>query len=326
MMQQLALRIIPALAGNTLSWGPLLDPGWDHPRSRGEYVKRPWVPPPPKGSSPLSRGIPGLVLRGGQRIRIIPALAGNTISGAGGLGACWDHPRSRGEYPVSIHGGQLINGSSPLSRGILCLLADQGRGPGIIPALAGNTHHRRMGRRDTWDHPRSRGEYINWWQQNGYGSGSSPLSRGIHGRAHPLWVPLRIIPALAGNTGTPGTSPSGTRDHPRSRGEYTVARIRYGCLWGSSPLSRGIRWSCNRIFRPSGIIPALAGNTPPPPTVGCSLEDHPRSRGEYDRPCLLLGARHGSSPLSRGIHTEEHCGAICRGIIPALAGNTQVQR
>ena len=50
-------RIIPALAGNTQagSHEPLRQR--DHPRSRGEYKRKPAKPTPKKGSSPLSRGI-----------------------------------------------------------------------------------------------------------------------------------------------------------------------------------------------------------------------------------------------------------------------------
>ena len=52
-------RIIPALAGNTV-WilAPTLS-NTDHPRSRGEYEGDGRTEPPPRGSSPLSRGIPG---------------------------------------------------------------------------------------------------------------------------------------------------------------------------------------------------------------------------------------------------------------------------
>ena len=52
----------------------------------------------------------------------------------------------------------------------------------------------------SWDHPRSRGEYENleiWANED---EGSSPLSRGIPpGRMQSAGSP-RIIPALAGNT------------------------------------------------------------------------------------------------------------------------------
>ena len=90
--------IIPALAGNTFigCWGLLIH--GDHPRSRGEY--RPMSDPfvSPMGSSPLSRGIQSDGDCAGERLRIIPALAGNTDNGAILTFKDSDHPRSRGEY------------------------------------------------------------------------------------------------------------------------------------------------------------------------------------------------------------------------------------
>ena len=72
----------------------------DHPRSRGEYG----FPLPASltlfGSSPLSRGIL-LVLRGwDEELRIIPALAGNTLVPVYLQWQVKDHPRSRGEYTL----------------------------------------------------------------------------------------------------------------------------------------------------------------------------------------------------------------------------------
>ena len=58
-IDRVAVRIIPALAGNTChtkrrEWNPQ-----DHPRSRGEYILELPLFLLRKGSSPLSRGIPG---------------------------------------------------------------------------------------------------------------------------------------------------------------------------------------------------------------------------------------------------------------------------
>ena len=74
-------RIIPALAGNTRSTPPAATAARDHPRSRGEYS---WISPgrpSAPGSSPLSRGILGLIPEDIVTRRIIPALAGNTPQG-----------------------------------------------------------------------------------------------------------------------------------------------------------------------------------------------------------------------------------------------------
>ena len=192
-------------------------------------------------------------------------------------------------------------GSSPLSRGIRLWSPPHGGAVGIIPALAGNTRPcRRCGWR--WrDHPRSRGEYRVRPSGSSMKSGSSPLSRGI---PDPDVEDSRgggIIPALAGNTSFPGLISRNTRDHPRSRGEYTQQRPPARHHAGSSPLSRGILLGLVAGLVILGIIPALAGNTCSAPGVETGTWDHPRSRGEYDGREAAVSRWSGSSPLSRGI-------------------------
>ena len=172
-------RIIPALAGNTLRHWPRSSERRDHPRSRGEYKGRGCARSPPRGSSPLSRGIRRLGLEHPGEERIIPALAGNTMSGRGSDMAVRDHPRSRGEYRPIWRSPTSATGSSPLSRGIQCCGAEWFRAVGIIPALAGNTRPPSPVTTGTRDHPRSRGEYAPSSPRTECCSGSSPLSRGI---------------------------------------------------------------------------------------------------------------------------------------------------
>ena len=239
------------------------------------------------GSSPLSRGIHGALETGLQRRRIIPALAGNTGCVRRGGGSSRDHPRSRGEYiSLGRHCGQKF-GSSPLSRGILLrgnLWASQ---PGIIPALAGNTPHSSMARIPYRDHPRSRGEYTPTATAVSQRPGSSPLSRGIPGRGLTSVNPRGIIPALAGNTNSSAPPSPTDGDHPRSRGEYGFLRGWLGGVFGSSPLSRGIRLPPSTHLVSRGIIPALAGNTADMGAIYNKVADHPRSRGEYYSHLLL---------------------------------------
>ena len=71
------------------------------------------------------------------------------------------------------------------------------------------------------------------------------------------------------------------------------------------------------------IIPALAGNTAPPPNRLTWRTDHPRSRGEYEAIVLVRGLPPGSSPLSRGIPDLVDSLSQFLRIIPALAGNTR---
>ena len=172
----------------------------------------------------------------------------------------------------------------------------------IIPALAGNTRGVRKASSPGSDHPRSRGEYTRWWGSGLLGTGSSPLSRGIHTDSSPDLSTRRIIPALAGNT--------------------LLVKPKWTFRIGSSPLSRGIpqrfrRWSCG-----CGIIPALAGNTGLTMAGIRWVSDHPRSRGEYPFSVWGYTTKGGSSPLSRGIQAGAADECARGGIIPALAGNT----
>ena len=196
--------IIPALAGNTPCASRVRRPSTDHPRSRGEYAPLgTWVTMR-TGSSPLSRGILERRRAVLKRLRIIPALAGNTRLPATRPGWLRDHPRSRGEYHGWCRGVRHCRGSSPLSRGILQLMGCQLFEDRIIPALAGNTILRLTRAVMVWDHPRSRGEYKVDREVKLVRDGSSPLSRGIHARRAPPPSQDRIIPALAGNTSRQG--------------------------------------------------------------------------------------------------------------------------
>ena len=253
----------------------------DHPRSRGEYLRRCQPAHFSRGSSPLSRGILGGEHGGAGQPRIIPALAGNTSPAHRAKNPCRDHPRSRGEYDAEQVGDVGGEGSSPLSRGIPTNTTDRAVSARIIPALAGNTPSRDAATDFDADHPRSRGEYDSVFPAGAAGLGSSPLSRGIPSRCWRAAAGLRIIPALAGNTILARLRPGRSSDHPRSRGEYAGRWGAQSSGRGSSPLSRGIpAWTVSTSTR-SGIIPALAGNTLRTAAVMGPRWDHPRSRGEY---------------------------------------------
>ena len=156
-----ALRgIIPARAGFTVEG--LVDEAAprDHPRSRGVYaafVAASWAA---VGSSPLARG-----LRAGAQARpvgrrIIPARAGFTMAVAMTRGRCPDHPRSRGVYVVRHERAVVLEGSSPLARGLRPPEVGPRREPRIIPARAGFTSSPSRPPLSLRDHPRSRGVYL----------------------------------------------------------------------------------------------------------------------------------------------------------------------
>ena len=173
-------RIIPARAGFTRSLSPAARGPRDHPRSRGVYTATGIPSRCGRGSSPLARG-----LRRAESARpaspgIIPARAGFTRLSRVTVSASWDHPRSRGVYLHDELHRRILQGSSPLARGLRGRDRPDRTHRGIIPARAGFTT---LIRADDPDY-----------------EGSSPLARGLPRRWRRGSMRPRIIPARAGFT------------------------------------------------------------------------------------------------------------------------------
>ena len=213
-------RFTPAHAGNTES----LRSQWlllqVHPRSRGEYSACLTSCHAFIGSPPLTRGIHFSGSPGSKRHRFTPAHAGNTHVNAEEAGSLEVHPRSRGEYLLTLHQTDPEPGSSPLTRGIRGPKPENVEKARFIPAHAGNTTGSSNGTRRTQVHPRSRGEYSSQHFGSCKWIGSSPLTRGILPVLIIFAHVFRFIPAHAGNTQTHRQELDLSWVHPRSRGEY----------------------------------------------------------------------------------------------------------
>ena len=234
--------------------------GRAHPRSRGEnwsdrlYTSDTW------GSSPLTRGKPARRGLEGMVRRLIPAHAGKTADTHRRCEYQAAHPRSRGENYQYHHDWYQPSGSSPLTRGKPARRGLEGMVRRLIPAHAGKTTVAALALHGNAAHPRSRGENIRKRSKRAYTLGSSPLTRGKHGRETLAFHPARLIPAHAGKTRESLSSGTNSRAHPRSRGENSVILAGTMISCGSSPLTRGKRY----------IAPTRFGTSPA----------HPRSRGE----------------------------------------------
>ena len=151
-------RLIPAHAGKTF-FGRRSGRAWPaHPRSRGENHWPRWFFRPSHGSSPLTRGKRGRLVRGVAGCRLIPAHAGKTRCSPTSRGRCTAHPRSRGENRSAATPIRSLVGSSPLTRGKLTNGSDCRPSRRLIPAHAGKTDRHGSGVREHAAHPRSRGE------------------------------------------------------------------------------------------------------------------------------------------------------------------------
>ena len=178
---------------------------------------------PHSGSSPRLRGTPKLAPQRRRSRRIIPALAGNTLTGKLYCTRCGDHPRACGEHRRSSSPLMSSLGSSPRLRGTRHAGHLRVVAAGIIPALAGNTSWRSSTRPSPRDHPRACGEHSYAWRASSSSLGSSPRLRGTRGRRLVHRDAEGIIPALAGNTRSTAAASAHGRDHPRACGEHRSA-------------------------------------------------------------------------------------------------------
>ncbi len=196
----------------------------------------------PGGSSPLARGTLWALELGRICQRFIPAGAGNTNVQLFYLLSVSVHPRWRGEHRSYIKFKPLNDGSSPLARGTRGGIPQDVVNIRFIPAGAGNTDRHRERPRPVPVHPRWRGEHIGSHALSRRFCGSSPLARGTPLRLGLSSVPLRFIPAGAGNTSAWSLSLVWRAVHPRWRGEHHSLPALRCARVGSSPLARGTQY------------------------------------------------------------------------------------
>ena len=339
-------RLIPAHAGKTGYLTRWTRQFAAHPRSRGENSDPDGRLSINTGSSPLTRGKLSQVRGRQAHQRLIPAHAGKTRRRWRRTRAAPAHPRSRGENPSNAAPGDLICGSSPLTRGkpratrqCHCLV-------GLIPAHAGKTRRSGCVLPGSKAHPRSRGENACMTSGLASSSGSSPLTRGklfplsstlTAGGLIPLTrgkhrkdimdpVAIRLIPAHAGKTARAPVISSAQAAHPRSRGENRVLLVNAKFENGSSPLTRGKPRRFDDRDTERRLIPAHAGKTWSDTTQTVSMAAHPRSRGENTTKKRSAPIKTGSSPLTRGKQAHRLDRVPSSRLIPAHAGKTSRRR
>ena len=274
--------IIPAYAGST--WVSVTVSGLrpDHPRIRGEHLLDVCDYPPVIGSSPHTRGAPRPIRAWRGPDRIIPAYAGSTVVAGGSELLLRDHPRIRGEHTPTPRSCCGPGGSSPHTRGAPSPGCSRRPSSRIIPAYAGSTSTCRAWPAQTEDHPRIRGEHLLVIDELQGLYGSSPHTRGARCQDSPIQRGGGIIPAYAGSTADDETAATGSRDHPRIRGEHGLINQAFDAARGSSPHTRGARLRPGPAKARRGIIPAYAGSTSRNRPTPSPAKDHPRIRGEHE--------------------------------------------
>ena len=151
---------------------------------------------------------------------------------------------------------------------------------GLIPAGAGQTRWLmcRCGRGGA--HPRRCGADINARIDARPALGSSPQVRGRR----------RCVACRRARTWA----------HPRRCGADTVMRTPYSDPRGSSPQVRGRRCPVAGALAGGGLIPAGAGQTPPPDAPHAGMWAHPRRCGADRSNARAASPPVGSSPQVRG--------------------------
>ena len=250
--------LIPAHAGKTLSSWTVTRCSGAHPRSRGENRPRSSPHRVSPGSSPLTRGKLSLGMSDSVDKRLIPAHAGKTSRPTPSRTARPAHPRSRGENIQRQLPVELIQGSSPLTRGKQVNRACGGALDRLIPAHAGKTAGLHRGRRGPRAHPRSRGENRLQPFRGSSLQGSSPLTRGKLPILRGKFSSPGLIPAHAGKTCSKSLPRLCFKAHPRSRGENAKRVRRSATVTGSSPLTRGKHFlTCAFIAQIGQILESL---------------------------------------------------------------------
>ena len=276
---------------------------------------------PNDGSSPRVRGTRHGQKRRTQAQRIIPACAGNASVRRVTMMSRADHPRVCGERGRMSNTPSRPRGSSPRVRGTLARLCQTGVCRRIIPACAGNASTKLVILSGPPDHPRVCGERPSCLDDILAGPGSSPRVRGTPQDDPSQGVPMRIIPACAGNATQRLSESIPWPDHPRVCGERSPCaqtKMRRG---GSSPRVRGTQAAIVNVGGDERIIPACAGNASRGSGPVWQWPDHPRVCGERGHMKSAPVSFSGSSPRVRGTLSVRIRTILSRRIIPACAGN-----
>ncbi len=210
-------------------------------------------------------------------------------------------PRARGPRGGPVHGHPRV---------------------GTTPACAGTTSSMSGSSGSTWDHPRVRGDHREAVAIAAAEQGPPPRARGPLPHRRTGRAGLGTTPACAGTTSCRSTRASGTRDHPRVRGDHDVVRVDTTDDQGPPPRARGPLSVLVEQVQHLGTTPACAGTTSAARQAVRFKGDHPRVRGDHGRSPIPCSGCVGPPPRARGPHPKPIRSSARSGTTPACAGTT----
>ena len=213
-------------------------------------------------------------------VRITPAHAGKSPARLPQQATKRHHPRTRGEKSPRREEIMVGEGSPPHTRGKDGISEPLYHCCGITPAHAGKRNLDSGVPVPGGDHPRTRGEKHEFFDDDPEHTGSPPHTRGKGTAAHDIKGMFRITPAHAGKRTYRIICSPLRADHPRTRGEKEPDMKISGCQQGSPPHTRGKASRNAVVLMGDGITPAHAGKRRTKTGVLSSARDHPRTRGE----------------------------------------------
>ena len=252
------------------------------------------------GLSPRVRGNLPIVCVINERVRSIPARAGEPSAFTSSQSSSRVYPRACGGTGGCPTSCQYARGLSPRVRGNRWAGHPPAKHDGSIPARAGEPNARATGRWQPAVYPRACGGTGQPIAPSSGLFGLSPRVRGNQSRSWSSMQPAGSIPARAGEP-TQGGNNSGAKPvYPRACGGTSASRPSTGTTTGLSPRVRGNLRRLPRLHRPDRSIPARAGEPGSrnwsPPTGGV----YPRACGGTASLETLTDVPQGLSPRVRG--------------------------
>ena len=279
-----------------------------------------------RGTSPHTRGSPGIPRRVQTGEGNIPAYAGITRGLPPTSRPRREHPRIRGDHLFLLTSTISYLGTSPHTRGSPKAVFIGGSRYGNIPAYAGITAWTRWETSSTREHPRIRGDHGRSTTGHATYEGTSPHTRGSRRFLFFLRFPAGNIPAYAGITGPGRIRIPGRWEHPRIRGDHQTIVDCCDTTLGTSPHTRGSLEASPFGANVVGNIPAYAGITSSSRPSRRFAWEHPRIRGDHNTNGDGKPGDPGTSPHTRGSPRDYADKNGFKGNIPAYAGITHSAR